>query len=155
MRPRIRAVTLGLLLALAGACSVDPPLAPDAEPAPEAPAPGTEPVAGGGGGGEARVGQFSGLAGHRASGGVRFTVAGDVGTIEFESNFSSTRVPDPYVYVNSGQDANRGTPLRIARLDTPTGAQTYTFRIPSGVAYTYVLVWCDRYNVGVGAASLN
>lgn len=148
MRHPVRVVSLGVLAALVAACSVDPPLAPDAEPVPDA-----EPMPGGGGG-EARAGQFSGLAGHRASGGVRFTVAGEVGTITFEGDFSSTRVPDPHVYVNTNANANRGSPLRVARLGQPAGAQTYTFRVSPGVAYSHVLVWCDRYNVGVGAAPL-
>lgn len=148
---RFKLATLGALVAITLSCSIDPPGAPDAVPV----APEAEPASPDAGGGQARVGQFRGLAGHRASGGVRFTVNGEVGTIEFEENFSSTGVPDPFVYVNNAPDANRGTPLRVSRLDQSRGAQTYAFRIPSGLQYTHVLVWCDRYNVGVGAATLN
>ncbi|HEV8178125.1 MAG TPA: hypothetical protein VGP44_10610 [Gemmatimonadales bacterium] len=34
------------------------------------------------------------------------------------------------------------------------GSQTYTFRLDDDTAYQYVLLWCDRYNVAVGAARL-
>ncbi|MGH7526981.1 MAG: DM13 domain-containing protein [Gemmatimonadales bacterium] len=132
--------------AMIAACGVEPPLAPDANPLPPE---GEAPASGG------ATGRFTGLAGHAAGGGVTFSVNGDVGTIAFADDFTSTRVPDPHVYLNTTTDANRGTPLRVATLVSPTGAQTYTFRLPTGISYTHVLVWCDRYNVGVGAARVS
>ena len=64
-------------------------------------------------------------------------------------------MPDPQLYLNTEPDPNRGRPLRFARLRSFSGAQSYTFRVPADAAYTYVLLWCDRYNVGVGIAALD
>lgn len=130
-------VTGGLL-----ACTASPPVAPDAEPAPPgAPLPG-----------DGIVGRFRGLAGHQAAGTATLRVADEVARVELGSDFTSTRVPDPYVYVGTDPDANRGVRLRVSRLQSNTGAQSYSFRVALGVSYRYVLIWCDKYNVGVGAA---
>ncbi len=143
---RRRVAAAAAAFAAMAACGVEPPFAPDADPLPadggsagEAPAP-------------AATGRFAGLAGHVAAGGVAFSARDGVGTISFADDFTSSRVPDPHVYLNTTTDANRGSPVRVATLVSPAGAQTYSFRLPAGVAYTHVLVWCDRYNVGVGAA---
>lgn len=77
-----------------------------------------------------------------------------VGEVSFADDFSSTPVPDPHVYVATEPDANRGTRLRIGLLQSSAGPQSYAFRLPDDTDYRYVLVWCDRFNVGVGAARL-
>jgi len=135
-----------LLLLLLLACSASPPTAPDADPIPgeSAPAPAAAPL----------EGQFSGLAGHRARGAVSFRLADGVGEVRLADDFSSTPVPDPQLYVATEPNANRGTRLRIGLLQRSAGSQTYTFRLDDDTAYQYVLLWCDRYNVGVGAARL-
>ena len=152
-------VTAGLL-----ACSVTPPTAPDAEPRPTTMPGGSGGTGdsggsggnGGGGveGGVALGGRFAGLAGHSASGGVTFRVSDGTAELIFGEDFSSTPVPDPHVYVSTEPDANRGSRLRIATLASSRGAQRYAFRLPEGVQHGFVLVWCDKYNVGVGAARL-
>lgn len=135
-----------LLLLLLLACSASPPTAPDADPigGESAPPPDAAPL----------EGRFSGLAGHRAMGAVSVRLADGVGEVRLGNDFSSTPVPDPHVYVATEPDANRGSRLRIGMLQRSAGPQTYTFRLDGGTAYQYVLVWCDRYNVGVGAARL-
>ena len=141
------ATRIGVLLLLAG-CGITPPTAPDAIPIDPAPADtlGTAVV---------QAGSFVGLAGHSARGGVTVTVSGNAATITLDSMFSSTSVPDPYLYLNTTANANTGQPLRISRLSSRLGAQVYSVRIPVGIAYSHVLVWCDAFNVGVGAASLS
>lgn len=131
--------------ALLVACTPTPPTAPDAEPLPPAPSDDS---------GVTASGRFGGLDGHTASGGVTFRVTNGGGELIFAEDFRSSRVPDPHVYVATDPDANRGTRLRIATLVSNAGAQRYAFRIPEGVRFAYVLVWCDKYNVGVGAARL-
>jgi len=140
----LRVTLFSLLTAGLFACSATPPLAPDAEPVP----PGTWLP------GEDVVGRFRGLAGHQAAGTATLRVADGVARVELGSDFSSTRVPDPYVYVGTEPDANRGERLRVSRLQSNTGAQSYNFRVAPGVSYRYVLVWCDKFNVGVGAAGV-
>lgn len=151
-----KTVRLGVaaVFVLAAACSVEPPLAPDADPLP---------VDGGSGGGDTPEetptlglsGRLTGLAGHAASGGVTFSASNGVGSITFADDFRSSPVPDPQVYLNTTTDANQGSPLRISALRSPSGAQTYSFSLPVGITYTHVLVWCDRYNVGVGVAPVS
>lgn len=135
-----------LVLALAiGACSkATPPTAPDATPV----NPGPPPVAGSG-----VLGTFVGV-GHVGRGSVRFTVQNGVGQLDFSADFAVSAVPGPFVYVNTTNNANRGRPLRVAALQSNSGAQSYAFQLPSGVSYTFVLIWCDPFNVPVAEAAI-
>ncbi|MEO5825831.1 MAG: DM13 domain-containing protein [Gemmatimonadales bacterium] len=134
-----------------GACGATPPTAPDAVPLP--------PVTGGGGGtgGSAgaatAVGTFRGV-GHIGRGSVRFTMADGVATLEFSSDFEVSGVPGPFVYLNTTTNANTGSPLRISALRSNNGTQSYTFQLPAGVNYRYVLIWCDPFNTAVAEAAL-
>ncbi|MEO7294714.1 MAG: DM13 domain-containing protein, partial [Candidatus Limnocylindria bacterium] len=56
--------------------------------------------------------------------------------------------------VNTTNNANTGRPLRVAALRSNSGAQSYSFAVPPGVSYTWVLVWCDPFNVPVAEASI-
>lgn len=148
-------------LSTLAACSATPPTAPDAEPlppaGPEASDPPSSPEGAGGSDGGVEViasGRFGGLGGHSASGGVSLRMFEGGGEVILAEDFRSSRVPDPHLYVATEPDANRGDRLRIATLQRNDGAQSYGFRLPAGFAYRYVLVWCDKYNVGVGAARL-
>jgi hypothetical protein len=138
---RVGTLLLGCLL---WGCSATPPTAPDAVPT----APGTPPPAG-----SAVQGRFSGV-GHRAEGGVRFTAENGRARLEFLSDFSVAEVPGPFVYLNTTNNANTGTPLRVSALRTNSGAQQYDFEVPAGVRYTWVLVWCDPFNTPVAEAAI-
>lgn len=147
MKPASRTTRIASLLALLplmAACGATPPLAPDAD---EVDPPSTT-------GQNVRTGTFQGLAGHHGSGTVKVSMAGDTAIIEFQADFSSTQAPGPYVYLNTGTDANEGQPIRIAALASASGAQTYAAVVPTDVEYAYVLVWCDPFNVGIAAAKL-
>lgn len=126
--------------------SATPPTAPDATPAD----PGVvmQPAVGSG-----VTGQFVGV-GHKGSGSVRFAVANGVGRLDFGDNFSVDAVPGPFVYVNTTNNANTGRPLRVSALRSNRGAQTYSFQIPAGESYTWILVWCDPFNVSVAQAAI-
>lgn len=126
--------------------SATPPTAPDAMPVD----PGVvmQPPAG-----SAVTGQFVGV-GHNGSGGVRFAVVNGVGRLDFGDDFSVDAVPGPFVYVNTTNNANTGRPLRVSALRSNRGAQTYTFQIPAGERYTWILVWCDPFNVAVAQAGI-
>lgn len=136
------AATGGLLVA----CLASPPTAPDAEALP-APAE-VGPVTG------TRSGQLVGISGHQARGTARLIVRDTVGVVEFSADFVVDAVPGPFVYVNTTADANTGRPLRVSALRANSGAQSYAFRVPAGATFSHVLVWCDPFNVGVGAAPL-
>jgi len=99
------------------------------------------------------TGRFVGV-GHRGGGGVRFAVVNGVARLDFSDDFSVDAVPGPFVYVNTTNNANTGRPLRVAALKSNRGAQSYSFLVPAGVSYTWVLVWCDPFNVPVAEAAI-
>lgn len=131
---------------ITGCNSATPPTAPNATPVD--PGAMTQPPVNAG-----VSGQFVGV-GHRGSGTVRFTVANGVGRLDFGDTFSVDAVPGPFVYVNTTNNANTGKPLRVAALKSNSGAQSYSFQIPAGTSYTWVLVWCDPFNTGVAEAPI-
>ncbi len=139
-----RSARLFLALAVAACSSATAPSAPDATPVP----PGPPPPPGSG-----VTGNFVGV-GHTGQGSVQFTVQNGVGRLDFSANFQVTPVPGPFVYLTTTTNPNSGTPLRVAALKSNNGAQTYSFQLPAGVSYTYVLVWCDPNNVPVAQATI-
>ena len=130
---------------LAGCNSAVPPTAPDAKMV-ESGAP--QPPANSG-----VVGRWVGV-GHKAQGSVRFSVQNGVARIDFSDDFAVGAVPGPYIYVNTTNNANTGNPLRVSVLRGNSGAQSYVFQIPPGAAYTWLLIWCDPFNVPVAEAQI-
>ncbi len=127
-----------------GACGATPPTAPDAstlDPAQPPPA------------GVPTEGRFVGV-GHEGQGTASLVVAEGRARLVFSSDFVVTQTPGPYVYLNTANDPNRGQPLRVAALKSSRGAQQYDFMVPAGVRYTYVLIWCDPFNVPVAEAPI-
>ena len=137
-----------LLLAalIVGACNrATPPTAPNATPADiGAPPPPSSTV----------LGKFAGVGGHSGQGSVTFSGQNGVGRLDFSADFNVSGVPGPYVYLNTTNNANTGRPLRVSALRSNSGAQTYSFQLPAGVTYAYVLIWCDPYNVPVAEATV-
>ena len=143
LSPVARSLLLPLAVLAVSGCGPEPPTAPTAT-ASGGPSPGT---------GVSTTGRFMRLH-YRTEGGVTLTVAGDMATLRFDPDFRVDPTPGPYVYLGTEPDANRGTRLRIGPLTSNTGAQSYSFTIPAGVAYQWALIWCEPFNVGIGAASL-
>ena len=132
-------------IAISGCSSAEPPTAPDASPV----QPGmSQPPAGTG-----VTGGWVGV-GHSARGSVSFSVQGGVGRLDFSDDFSVSGVPGPFVYVNTTNNANTGRPLRVSALKSNGGAQSYVFQLPGGASYTWVLIWCDPFNVAVAEAQI-
>ena len=155
---------------LLGACGATPPTAPDAvllDPTTLPTGGGSGGSTGGSGGGGAgdqdttttgggkgpvtALGAFRGV-GHTGRGSVSFTMANGIGRLDFSSDFAVSGVPGPFVYLNTTNNANTGSPLRISALRSNTGAQSYTFQLIPGVNYRYVLIWCDPFNTAVAEA---
>ena len=67
----------------------------------------------------------------------------------FSADFTLSQAPGPFVYLNTTRNPNTGRPLRISALRSNTGAQSYSFQIPAGERYTWILLWCDPFNVGL------
>ena len=133
------------LVAAPGCNSAVPPTAPNAmlmEPGMSPPPAGTSVAA-----------QWVGV-GHSVRGSVRFNVQNGVARLDFSDDFSVSAVPGPFVYVNTTNDANTGSPLRVAALRSNAGAQSYAFQLPEGATYAWVLIWCDPFNVPVAEARM-
>ncbi len=138
-----RVCTCSLLLVMA--CSgPQPPTAPDATPvAPETPAPM----------GMSATGTFV-RTGYNVTGRAVLTVSNGVGQLVFSSDFTIASTPGPVVYLNTTNNPNTGQPLRIGALIRRSGSQTYTFQVPTGVQYRWILIWCDPFNVAMAEASI-
>lgn len=142
---RVLALTRVLAIVAFVACSsAVPPTAPTAMLVDG----GTPPAAGAG-----VMGRWLGV-GHGVSGSVRFTVKDGVGRLDFSDDFTLTDAPGPFVYLNTTNNANKGTPLRISALKSNRGAQSYTFQMPAGAVYTWVLLWCDPFNVALAETQI-
>ncbi len=97
-------------------------------------------------------GEFGGKSGHAASGGVS-VVEGPSGTqVVLDSNFKFDGAPDPKL----GFGRNGYVKLtQFSVLRSNSGGQTYD--IPATIdpaGYTEVWIWCEKYAVPLGVATL-
>ncbi|WP_411282451.1 DM13 domain-containing protein [Gemmatimonas sp.] len=145
---RNRSVLMSAVLVLAvlmSACnSAEPPMAPNAQEVGSDMAPPAGPTTNG----------TWRRTGYSVTGTVALTTANGTAQLSFSSDFSIAQTPGPVVYLNTTNNPNTGQPLRIGALRSRTGAQTYTFQIPPGVRYTWVIVWCDPFNVAMAEAPI-
>ena len=97
-------------------------------------------------------GKFQGQSGHAASGGVSVVKTARGTLVVLEPDFKFDGAPDPKLgfgkngYVKSTQ---------FSKLKSNSGKQTY--EIPSSIVpadYTEVWIWCERYSVPLGVATL-
>ncbi len=133
------------LVALLTACnSATPPTAPDALPV----VPGTPiPV------GMGVTGRFVKTR-YDVTGTATVVIENGVGVIELSNDFSIVQTPGPYLYLNTTNTPNTGQPLRIASLKGKSGAQRFTFTVPAGVRYSWLVIWCDPFNVPMAEAAI-
>lgn len=129
---------------LVGACASEPPTALDALPDQDQTPLMSQGVAV----------QFMGAGTHLGSGGATLTIEGNRARLELGADFSVDGVPGPYLYLGTTNDPNTGVSLRIAPLRQNSGSQVYTFLIPAGLRFSWVLVWCDPFNVPVAQAPI-
>ncbi|QJR37901.1 DM13 domain-containing protein [Gemmatimonas groenlandica] len=92
--------------------------------------------------------------GYAVAGTATLVTENGVARLTFSSNFNIAQTPGPVVYLNTTNNANTGQPLRVGALQSRQGAQTYTFQVPPGVTYGWVLIWCDPFNVSMAHAPL-
>jgi hypothetical protein len=139
----VRKLSLAFTL-LVGCAGNDAPTAPNATPVdPSIPPPG----------GMATNGRLVRTR-YDVTGTASLTIANGVGLLELSSDYSIVQTPDPVLYINTTNNPNTGTPLRIASLKGKSGAQRYTFTVPAGVRYTWIIIWCDPFNVPMAEASI-
>ena len=133
------------LLVLVLACNnAQPPVAPDAAPVGPEVTPPMGPVTTG----------IWRKTGYDVTGTLQLVAANGVAQLTFSSDFSVAQTPGPVVYVNTTNNPNTGQPLRLGALKARRGAQSYTFQLPPGVRYTWVIMWCDPFNVPMAEAAI-
>ncbi len=101
----------------------------------------------------ARSGTFKGLSKHDTSGSVTLIHTEDGPVIEFGDDFSFDGAPDPKVAL--GKDGKYDPATLIRLLDANSGAQSYA--VPDSIdvsEYNEIYIWCEKYSVGLGVASL-
>jgi hypothetical protein len=140
--PYIR--SLGLLLLCTACSSATPPTAPDAAPV----APGITLPSGNGVTARFVKTQYD------VTGTATVRIANGVGVIDLSGDFSVSQTPGPYLYLNTTNNPNTGRPLRIANLRGKSGAQQYVFSVPADVRYSWVVIWCDPFNLPMAEASI-
>jgi hypothetical protein len=140
----MRHCVLLLLVLHLTACADGPPTAPDAVRLPDEAAP---PIAGGV---QARFTRVR----YNVTGAASLTITGDTARLVFSSDFTIEQTPGPVLYLNTTNNPNTGRPLRIGALRSRVGAQSYVFRVPAGVDYRWILIWCDPFNVPMAEAAL-
>lgn len=133
------------LVALLAACSsATPPTAPDAESV----VPGTTlPMSMG------VNGRFVKTR-YDVTGTATVAIENGVGVIELSPDFSIAQTPGPFLYLNTTNNPNTGQPIRIANLRGKSGAQRFTFVVPAGVRYSWLVIWCDPFNVPMAEAAI-
>jgi hypothetical protein len=144
-RSSSRAVAALLALLTVAACSsAEPPTAPDAVPID----PGSGVPIGAG-----VTGRFA-RTGYAVTGTATLAIENGVARLDFSSDFTIASTPGPVVYLNTTNNPNTGRPLRVGALRSRTGAQQYSFQVPAGVRYAWVIIWCDPFNVGMAEAAI-
>lgn len=137
-----RTARAGLLLAaLAAGCSTEFFTGPEVEVTDTEPGPLVYSASG----------TFSPLA-YAASGRATY-VLDDEGNAALElSDLSTAPVPGRAVFLSN--DPGLGEAVRVGGLDEESTSARWTFRMPRGAVWRYVLVWSEALGVGVAQAEL-
>ena len=100
-----------------------------------------------------RVGTFTGLNNHITNGDVQVIASEDGAKIVLGANFTFDGAPDPKVAL--GNDGKYDPATLIMPLKSNTGEQTYN--VPASIdvsEYNEVYIWCEKFSVGLGVATL-
>ena len=136
--------TLSMVALLAACSSPTAPLAPDAMPA----LPGSMVPMGMGVNGRFVKTRYD------VTGTATVVIENGVGVIELSPDFSISQTPGPYLYLNTTNNPNTGQPIRIASLRGKSGSQRFTFTVPAGVRYSWLIIWCDPFHVPMAEAAI-
>ena len=98
-------------------------------------------------------GSFTGKSGHVTSGGVAVVKEGAGHRVVLRSNFNFDGAPDPKVGL--GRNGSYDPAAKLSHLKSNSGEQTY--EIPASIdpaRYNQVYIWCEKYSVPLGVATL-
>lgn len=115
---------------------------------------------------EITEGTFSGKVGHQVSGTVSLEQDDEGYFLRFE-DYEQTQGPDVYVYLTPAEDPDTASEISAGRKILIDGGAdggestkegTFTQRLPADIdveRYNGVAIWCDRFSVPFGTASLD
>ena len=101
-----------------------------------------------------RSGTFTGLSNHITTGGVSVVETADGWEIHLHEDFTFDGAPDPRV--GFGKDGTFVDPTDFEPLRSDAGAQVY--KVPAEIdptEFSDVFIWCRKFSVPLGVASLN
>jgi len=101
-----------------------------------------------------KSGTFAGIGSHNAAGKVSISKGKNGQTVLTMTGITVDRVPDGRVYL--AQDFEYAEGVELGKLTRFTGA--VTFPIPDSVdlaKYDSVVIWCKKFDVGIGQAKLH
>lgn len=101
-------------------------------------------------GGHGRLGNFRGLSNHVTTGTAEIAADG----VQLLADFTFDGAPDPKVAL--GRDGVYDPATLMGPLQSNTGASRYA--LPAGINpdnYNEVWIWCERFNVPLGVASVS
>lgn len=99
------------------------------------------------------AGSFTGASNHITTGGVSIVETSAGSVVLLAADFSLDGAPDPRVGL--GKDGTYDEATDLGELRSITGLQAYA--VPAGVdasAYNEVYIWCRKFSVPLGVASL-
>jgi len=105
-------------------------------------------------GAPARSGQFTGASNHVTSGGVTVSKDASGYIVTLGPQFFFDGAPDPKIGFGNNGTYTEGT--LIGHLQSNNGSQSY--RVPANInvaSFNNVFVWCEKFSVPLGYASLN
>ena len=104
-------------------------------------------------GSEVRTGSLMGIEGHDAEGNVSVGKDPRGRTWLTMTNINVDRVPDGRVYLANGLNFVDG--VELGKLSTFSGTVTFTVPLTVDLAkYDSVVIWCKKFDVGIGHATL-
>lgn len=101
-------------------------------------------------GGHGRLGNFKGLSNHTTTGTAELAADG----VQLLADFTFDGAPDPKVAL--GKDGVYDPSTLMGALKSNAGASQYA--LPAGINpddYNEVWIWCERFNVPLGVASVS
>lgn len=104
--------------------------------------------------GSNRSGTFTGKSKHITTGGTTVAKKGDGYVVQLGDDFFFDGAPDPRV--GFGKDGKYDPATDLGELRSKTGGQEYA--IPAGLDisnHNEVYIWCRKFNVPLGVATLN
>lgn len=102
---------------------------------------------------KARSGSFTGMNNHATTGSVAIVKTENGYAIELGADFSFDGAPDPKVAL--GKNGQYDPATLIEPLRSNSGEQSYSIPVSIDPAdYNEVYIWCEKFSVGLGVATI-